>query len=562
MNGRRNKKASQNKKRVKEDRSASQESRNSNREENCIEEAKSSKTNDPSWYAYNEALLRDSASVAFGWPVGNRIDFDHNDFRTSKGAYESVPGIMVFDVLPTIGGSYDRYSAVNVASRNIYSFVRHANAGHSNYDAPDLMMYLLAMDSVYSMYAYLVRLYGVLQLYTVYNRYYPNALVTGMKVDYDDMINHIADLRYFINQYAVKIGSMCVPNSMSYITRHIWMFSGLYVDSPSAKAQTYMYTPVGFYVFNETEGAGKLQLSLFKDVNEGNNLTFDQLTKYAEGLVDIILASEDMNIMSGDILKAFGPEGLFKVATISEDYMVLPSYEPEVLSQLQNATILEIADTMYEAGRFDITQDPSVTGGGAILQTFRITMGKPEKAALYQGRQLLNMYKDDPTPADVMVASRLMAISTKTDGVVTLQHCGSELVVGARILYMGTDNKNWVVKSTQDFHYGMYLEYKTYDNPGSAGMTNTLAAYSKVADFISDLSRLSNFNYHPQINIGSNLSVNGAASNDIAIDGFMFDVNNYALVDEHTLAKMHETALLSEFSVPQMGAFSNKTIQK
>ena len=107
-----------------------------------------SKDNDWRWYAQNEQLLKDTASFSYNYPLGSLVQ------RTATGKEPvdttAIPGIMAVHVSPAFGGSDSRTSPINVAMRNIYSFVRHANSGHTNYDAPDLAIYLMAMDSCYS----------------------------------------------------------------------------------------------------------------------------------------------------------------------------------------------------------------------------------------------------------------------------------------------------------------------------------------------------------------------------------------------------------------------------
>lgn len=129
--------------------------------------------NDPSWYAANSALLRDSASFSFNNPLGNRITLSGAPSSVSISRTFAIPGVYAIYCGPSIGRSLDNSSPVNIAARNIYSFVRHANSGHSNYDAPDLMLYLLAMDQLYSGLAFMSRAYGVMSQYSQATGIYP-----------------------------------------------------------------------------------------------------------------------------------------------------------------------------------------------------------------------------------------------------------------------------------------------------------------------------------------------------------------------------------------------------
>ena len=122
------------------------------------EDAKAPKSacNDASWYAANSQLLKDAASLAYSESVGSGYSVVMNPV-TEQDWVTSIPGVYAIHTAPAIGVSKDNASAINIAARNIYSYVRHANAGHSNYDSPDLMIYLMAMDSLYSVLSFMAR---------------------------------------------------------------------------------------------------------------------------------------------------------------------------------------------------------------------------------------------------------------------------------------------------------------------------------------------------------------------------------------------------------------------
>lgn len=149
-----------------------------------------SKTNDPTWYSSDPALLRDAASIPFSWPVGTPIDLNVPDVSKMRW---SVPGICALDVVPVYGTNESKTSALNIAANSLYSFVRHANSGHSNYDAPDLMLYVCAMSQVYSFINYMMRAYGLANLYSQKNRYLPAGLLQASGIDHSKIIDNLAD---------------------------------------------------------------------------------------------------------------------------------------------------------------------------------------------------------------------------------------------------------------------------------------------------------------------------------------------------------------------------------
>lgn len=517
-----------------------------------------SKHNDPAWYAQNAQLMSDYASFPFGVPLGTSIP----GVGATSGLH-AVPGVMALYYAPTIGVAKGETDPITIAARNIYSYVRHANSGHSNYDSPDLMLYLVAMDSIYMLHAFMKRALGVMLDYSPTNRYYPRALLVAMGLDPDDFMANIADFRGFINQYAVKIGSMCVPNSMSYMARHSWMTEGLFVDSNSSKAQTYMYVPYSYYKFGLTTGdapVGQLtRANLFEPrtlvavgsgVPTSNLKKFSTLRTFAENLLAPIITNEDMNIMSGDILKAFGPEGVVKITGVLDGYMVLPIYSEEVMSQIEACTVVN-ADVSG-----GVTQDTSIGGGYLISSdTFTVQADLPGTSTTplitifdYDGQRILNFHHDGVQPAEVMVATRLMAAYSTSLSSRKLVY--TPLAVGSEVVT-----------------YGLVYTYNR-QTQGGAQILNAfpfatvLASYRQATSVniyspqvtTDALAYVSQFDWAPHIWLVDMPSDTESNPGNVPLA----DLDNYTILSTENLRNLHTAALLSEFSVPQMGAFSTK----
>lgn len=270
----------------------------------------SHKYNDVSWYAKNQQMLTDAASYSYNTPLGTPIPYKKlmsgvpNYAQTGVG--ESVPGLMAINFVPTIGVSKDSISPANIAAQNIYSYVRYMNSGAKNYDQADLMLYMLAMDSLYMYWNWMKRIYGYLSVYSQYNKYMPRAYAKADGIKFDDFITRLADFREYINQCAARLTAFCVPAVMPYFIRHSWMVSNIYKDSDTLKAQQYMFTPTYFYKYDETGSQYGGQLIRVGGRTAGTEWTFDTLQKTFEQMFAAVAYSEDIGVMSGDVLKAYG----------------------------------------------------------------------------------------------------------------------------------------------------------------------------------------------------------------------------------------------------------------
>lgn len=485
--------------------------------------------NDPSWYGSSPKLLGDAGKISFNNPAGLPINLSPD--LTADGLWNShlssvrFPGIMTYDIVTGPGVSHDNSSAVNVAARNLYSYIRHANSGHANYDSPDLMLYLLAADNAYMWYAHLIRLYGTMMLYVTGNRYYPKALVAAQGFNFEDLIEHIADLRFVINRYVKQIGSLCVPAELSLFKRHNWLYSNYFLDEDTVKAHMYLFRPAGFHIYNETAGAGKLD---WVDYDKLGNQTAPTPWKDFEDIVHIcniitasLMESEDIGIMSGDILKAYGNDKLLTLSMIPEDFTVVPSYSPEVLTQIHNASI--VSGTNHTS--LNITQDVET---GALLWVPSAFANNAAQQVQFEAacseNKLIDMPMSDPTPDDVMVATRLMATGYESPYGDIL--CGTEFVSSASIVSYNSNGS---------------LETKAIEN---GGKTNS-----------SLMAKMSMFHHHPTV---YTVYYNGGdpSSTNFSDPAIWVTLENYTNMSQSDLLKLHEVAVLSEFNVPQMGLYT------
>lgn len=538
-----------------------------------------SSPNDWRWYAMNEQLLKDTASLPYSWPLGNRLRLDDSDSNPLN--LGSVPGIMVLKTAPAYGVSATADSPINVASRKIYTYVRHENSGGKNYDPVDLMLYLMSMDGALSYLSWLKRLYGTINLYNFTNRYFPKAAIVAQNVDYDDLIAHIADFRAYINTFAVRVGALCIPNSIAYMAKHSWMYSGMYLDGQNDKAQVYMFAPSTYSVFGlDADGAGCLRNYNLWGFNGDEpqkswtrRLTYGDLRKTGEAILAPLINSEDCGIISGDILKAYGQSGVYQADGIREDYTVLPVYDNTVLDQIHNATTVgelysRQSSPSAENTSMILKQDP--TKGWLVFDpTFYnqdLTYNtKGKNSAL--GRKFVNFDHDNITPAETMEATRMMNIPASIDastGATKFMSLGSEVVLNFAIYNFEYSNNNWHVAGSDELYTYTNFDLRCVITTDSATNKNNLdSMWRDHAKNLKLVTQLTQFDRHPAVYIsqtGYCMWNTAAGPTDDYTDnktngvwGILQDLGCYAIVDINTLANMDMTALLSEFFTRNAG---------
>lgn len=483
--------------------------------------------NDPRWYAASEQLMKDAFSLSMPYQLGSGFTMT---LPTSDPAQRPMktfyaPGICALRVAPLPGLSVDGSSPVNLAAHKICAWVRHANSGHANYDPADLMMYILAMDNAYMLYNFLVRAYGVMRLYNQVNRYTPKVLVQAMHLDFDDLNANLANFRYKINYFANALASFAVPATLPYITRHQWLFRDIYTDEPDFKSQLYMFVPECLYKWNEkviTPGEATVpgylspvNIGGYTNPNNNNLLTYSEISQMIDDFLAPLVTSEDFNIMGGDIIKAYGLSNCLVIHEISEDYTVIPIPEETALKQIENCNCFE---------RVVLTGNITQRADGAIICNPGLTLRDVDR----RWYDILNFHQDIVTPEDVAEATRLLSVPHDTAG--GFRGFGSELPVKT--------------------------EYYTI-NPSSASGFDIVSLgdgqrvnLNGIPNLYRSICTISNFYRHPitafyEFNTGTI---------DYADDcyGYFGNLDNYTFVEPNTVVKMHETALLSLFDVPQL----------
>ena len=560
------------------------------------------KRNDAAWYNENAQLVADAASLSYQTALGAQLPVTYDvDLNTSgsQSNLQALPGVCVLGTMHTIGTTNGGVQSVaNIASQSIYTEIRKANSGARNYDVPDLMMYLLSADSLYSYHAWMRRIYGIMTTYNPHNWYTPYTLLKALNVDYDDFVANLADFRQYINTFAVRANTFAVPRGIFLYERHYWMYSTVFKDADVPKAGLYLYSPIALPTYSESSGVTSLELTYISGTTGGSvgdmaRLAFNGGNSNAIGfglkvkdvidkgnaLLQAMVANADVGTMSGDVRKAY--DSLFELDFVSDNYTQDFVYEPEVLRQIRNVSVMFGS----QASDFVIKQNAStgIISQGSdsaasenltnVFHTKQSIAGVPTDFIPANSTKILtgtnNYYflKDrlmdmhdlrDPKPIDNMVASRLtvpfsyFTISTgPTSGgpASTLSALGEYYQVGTEVvvdmcvpLYTGMSSSGipqYVQSSlTSDIHniFGDFvIQYGGNKGIGSYPM---LAA----ALVLSHMPRCRVFC------IDSNAQT---AKLKCIIDTAKLD--NYALVSQKTLADMHEVAIYSLFGVTSAG---------
>lgn len=305
-------------------------------------------TNDPSFYYDDDPqLLNDMASIPMAYATGLPISIN--------GERYVVPGVRVLYTRPSVSLTMSAEASLNATAVKQFSFFRATVSSRLPYQAPDLMIYEMAAGQLYSYIKWCQRVYGTsVSLYVNENRYTNRTLLQVQGVSPDSMVEHLADFRGWLNMFISKVQALSVPATIKYFRRMAMVYGSYYTEGESVKDQIYMYSPLGFWYYNDGNNANvgaNLVYTPLLDAEPGEPttagsivqhdlLTYKDLMDYGNKMLASIYASESIAIMSANIQRAYGAANIINLQLVPEFYTMTPVYDINVLEQMQNATVM------------------------------------------------------------------------------------------------------------------------------------------------------------------------------------------------------------------------------
>jgi hypothetical protein len=494
---------------------------------------------DPEDYNWNPQLAETAGNIPVGVPIGYPINLHaHRQFK--------VPGILTIDVLHGPGTSNADWSAMMLATRQIYADIRVANAGGVNYAAQDLMMYMLQFRELVAWYYNAARAYATMGMADVFNRYKPKALVQALGFDYDNLIANSAAFNYAINNISTRLNAFCVPNKNIFV-HTAKMFSNIYTDSQTMKNQAIVFRPAGYRVLDQTgiHGGSLIyhDFDYYSDDPQYHGITVDIFVNIMEDMLRGIEDNSDVAIMCGDIVKRYG-SNILRITPIPQ--FILPDmiHSENVLHQVKNMRWLvkNWIDWESEDTNFDVTQDPTLEGRGLLeymptvawkndyhVQAGKTTFGNV--GYLQSDSAILYFTKDVPSPLEFIEYSRFMFTLqdiSATQNKLVLDSFGVDIAVDV-CMYTYTDS-------------GLAKDILLPGNLIPSNITQ-----QAVTDRFRELARISAFDYAPMI---CEIPTNDDYTSVTGVIETVGEVDNFAILDHVNIRNMNDTAVLSLWQAP------------
>nr|QXV86452.1 capsid protein [Rat picobirnavirus] len=490
-------------------------------------------TNLFAWYNANPALTQSVSMLPFPYRPGMSLNVNYYD-KSSQAAVATkwrIPGIMSINFYPSIGFSENVTDPASLVAKEMYGRVRSSFSGTLPEDAPDLLLYVMAMDSIFMAISHLKRIYRIISTYTPYNYDIPNTLlrmVTGCNAtDVEKLPALKMQLFQYVNELIAMTEKLHVPAIMDIFNRHVWMCDNVYLDDATPNSQAYVFRPMGFYQFAlDTEGKGCLNMTTFPIASTSSLNIVERWYEFVRGLIESLANSEDAYTISGHLMRAYEGVQRFRI-----DYLVInepfaPLYVPEVLMQIENSKCFPVA-----IASLNVKQEPSTN---AVISMPTATYAYANEQVAFT-TPIISLRTDNPTVEMIVEASRLSAALTDpvvngTSSMTFNVRCGSEVVV------------DYSITSSESLDTLTIAKVNSYD---PILFTSTISSLKALRPYLT----MESWDWHPILMVRVRFNNDGSI---YSYDTLLGDVHNVTTCEERQLAEINKICLLSEFN-----AFAN-----
>lgn len=478
---------------------------------------KMSSLNDLSWYNKNPNLTIAAASLPFPYRPGMTIPRLGRTVTVSSGnpavvtdyTSSSIPGVLQIQWIPSVGQSIANTDPASLVAKELYAKIRSAFSGQLSVDPPDLLIYLVCLDSIFSYIGSLKRIYRILTTYSPENYAVPDQVLMACGIPAANIPTwkeNRMQLYGYINELIGMTSKFVCPAIMDYFNRHYWMNDNVYTDAPMANSQMFVFYQHSYFQFSlYTDPVTSIASGSAELVQWNANVSPTSAYNFGVDMIRVLAASEDAYTISGYFARAYEATPKFIVEPMGLDEKFEPVYVEEVLSQIENAKVALGWNKVTAANRnCSVRQNPA---NNAILSPMKWTLvasSSDKSVTINDIAPFLSIRSQTPTAADVVIASRLASYvdfyyASSTDTTVTYNctaRCGSELVVDMNLisvlpagtvgmqsiasLQSGTMDMFWICLYMQ-FDWAPLLTYLT-----SSGVTAVFGDIHNLTTFSED----------------------------------------------------------------------------
>lgn len=502
------------------------------------------------WNEYPELM---SIATRFPWMhiAGTPLEGD--------GILVNLPNVAIQHFYPIPGYQAGATSPLNLAFRQMYLDMHRRYRGIGTYQASDIAITMLCIESVLQKLVEAERIYGILNTYPIKTRIQPEGLLKAIGYDDSFIANvaaHRADFRYGLNRLIHLASRLPLPNGMSFFVNHVSLNGFVYKDSQDERADLIVFVCDGFFRYATTgdpdciNGAGT---AIYTPFERSTFATYEELLQDIENDLNTLLYDSDILRITSDFIACYGENNMQVLSPVPEDYVVLPQYSESILSKWHNSERY-VFGTMYLGYELASATTTAITPRANLFAVYQEKDTIYSKPVLFNGSGVPTWETYEGTIkglASTVDYTNVMETATAHVVDTWMENPSEEIICEAMLWKCNT--KRWVksdntkyalriigcatellgklelARVTRGTVYNRQQIYATYNN----AMAINAMGQNAVC--------LSQFDWAPYL-LFENTSTHQLAD-------VFGDTDNVSIVSVDTIGKIHDAALLSAFKV-------------
>lgn len=496
--------------------------------------------NDFAWYNKNPQLLTSAGSLIFSKRYGdlyNSIRYTGSNYSMQDTGNRSVAGVVRALYAPFISAMGTDADPINIAAKNLYTWLRHKNSGAKVYEQSDLIQVMLSSGSVKAAIEFAKKLLRCVASYSAVNRFSMRHIIPYSDTEFSNMVSNLANYTTRLNMIIAKATSIIIPKDIPVFSRWKWLSANVFRDDDLRKCSYYTFQP--YYLWHYDWVNHKCTQSTLLVTS------FNGLLNAIEAEIDNLLGYEDYGTISGDILKAYG-EGNIDITTgMNLGEIQDPTLDKDAVNQFKNMIITSPSST-YELNQVA----PNTQLLKTVCTDADIQSALPGKyvydtshndSALDEGFTYLPklvVSSDQPTIEECVEQTRFSSVikSAHVNGntLLYLDEVGTEVICGCRAFYFADYNFSTLQK-TQDLDTLLFNDKDspdTFDEFRGRVISMGVKGDPQFAYITYDGTDLYALQY--------------------------FEGENITVLDEQYLQAIHKACVLSEWTMPMFNLLEVK----
>lgn len=483
-----------------------------------------------------------------------------------SGVKLDLPNVAVQHYLSVPGVAANATDPLNLAFRKLFLDMHRKYRGIGTYQASDIGIVMLCIESVLQLLVEAERVYGILKGYPLKSRIEPEGLLLAMGYPGTfiwSVKNELADFRYNINRLIDRAKRLPLPSGMNFFKNHVAMNGFVYKDSEDERASLIVFVFDNYYKWQTTGDPGCINSS-----STALSVPFDRSTitgpailfNLIESTMNLLLTDSDVLRITSDFISCYGENNMQVLAPLPEDYKVEATYSESILHKWHNS----------ERYKYDPNSGADVAFS-YVAQGSSTTTLPGGQFAVYQYNDVI---QSRPTFCEQGVGE---AWNTAAGGQMKL-YGSSGTVISIEDTMKGYVNDSWKSDPSEDLICESLLwKIDATNVPDSTASFNTLVLRSAGTEILTDLEIVavsnsaisysnryqSSFTRYSTYSISSGLchfdwapyifDTDGNTGEIISIQG---DTDNVTVVSREVILKVLDAAMLSAFAVEMSGSGS------